>query len=63
MALIKTNGMEFVRKYFQHWRDMTSYHRYDRWCEENYLQLQEEEKYRANLTTNHTKFINGFHIC
>jgi hypothetical protein len=56
--------MEFVRKYFQHWRDMTSYHRYDRWCEENYLQLQEEEeKYRANLTTNHTKFINGFHIC
>jgi hypothetical protein len=48
---------DIVRKYFQCWCNMISYCRYDRWCEENNLQNQEEKNYCEN----YTKFIGRFH--
>ena len=50
-----------MESYFKHWRDIVSYRRYDRWCEENYIRFQEEELC-ANLKPSNTKFVGSFYF-
>jgi|UniRef100_A0A6C0AZQ5 hypothetical protein len=49
-----------ISYYFKHWRDMTRFNRYDRWCEENYDWLVKEKLY--NDSEDYSKFINGFKV-